>query len=247
MFCENPLWDAFILSLLQRIQGFVMCRLAHPGGPMKTNKAAALAKFLERKLQEPNGLASVDLKLVELAVKNAKQTVQCSKFLTFASLTSKLKILVEVCFSWELFSFTWFCDGNARLSRICVGFEDFGEVYLELRNALPIFYSRMHCCWMQLCLQLPGFHVFTVFLPSPFHALMPVLQIASKLNPKSSILGSFFSFMWLSMDFKTYQWFLHGKITWHLIDMLNIIVHLELLRWTISFIHCRCLQKLFLV
>ncbi|KAG6432153.1 hypothetical protein SASPL_103727 [Salvia splendens] len=40
-------------------------RLAHPGGPMKTNKAAALAKFLERKLQEPNGLASVDPKLVE--------------------------------------------------------------------------------------------------------------------------------------------------------------------------------------
>ncbi|KAH6756210.1 E3 ubiquitin-protein ligase [Perilla frutescens var. hirtella] len=53
-------------------------RLAHPGGPMKTNKAAALAKFLERKLQEPNGLSSVDPKLVELAVKNAKQTVQCS-------------------------------------------------------------------------------------------------------------------------------------------------------------------------
>ncbi|XP_047978071.1 uncharacterized protein LOC125220006 isoform X2 [Salvia hispanica] len=53
-------------------------RLAHPGGPMKTNKAAALAKFLERKLQEPNGLASVDPKLVELAVRNAKKTVQCS-------------------------------------------------------------------------------------------------------------------------------------------------------------------------
>lgn len=61
-----------------------MCRLAHPGGPMKTNKAAALAKFLERKLQEPNGLASFDPKLVELAVKNAKQTVQCSKFLIFS-------------------------------------------------------------------------------------------------------------------------------------------------------------------
>ncbi|CAI9779768.1 unnamed protein product [Fraxinus pennsylvanica] len=53
-------------------------RLAHPGGPVKTNKAAALAKFLERKLQDPNGLASVDPKLVELAVKNAKQTVQSS-------------------------------------------------------------------------------------------------------------------------------------------------------------------------
>ncbi|KAL7104985.1 hypothetical protein ACP275_07G016500 [Erythranthe tilingii] len=55
-----------------------LSRQAHPGGPMKTNKAAALAKFLERKLQEPNGLASLDPKLVELAVKDAKQTVQCS-------------------------------------------------------------------------------------------------------------------------------------------------------------------------
>ncbi|KAL3508070.1 hypothetical protein ACH5RR_033452 [Cinchona calisaya] len=50
-------------------------RQAHPGGPMKTNKAAALAKFLERKLQEPNGLASVDPRLVEVAVKNAKDAV----------------------------------------------------------------------------------------------------------------------------------------------------------------------------
>ncbi|TYI38854.1 hypothetical protein ES332_A02G057800v1 [Gossypium tomentosum] len=34
-------------------------RLAHPGGPLTTNKAAALAKFLERKLQDPNGFLSV--------------------------------------------------------------------------------------------------------------------------------------------------------------------------------------------
>lgn len=54
-------------------------RLAHPGGPMKTNKAAALAKFLERKLQEPTGLSSINPKLVELALKNAKQTVKASK------------------------------------------------------------------------------------------------------------------------------------------------------------------------
>ncbi|OIT34235.1 PREDICTED: uncharacterized protein LOC109244934 isoform X2 [Nicotiana attenuata] len=53
-------------------------RLAHPGGPMKTNKAAALAKFLERKLQDPNSLASLDPRLIELAVKNAKHTVQSS-------------------------------------------------------------------------------------------------------------------------------------------------------------------------
>ncbi|KAL8201088.1 hypothetical protein R6Q57_012427 [Mikania cordata] len=53
-------------------------RLAHPGGPLKTNKAAALAKFLERKLQEPTGLSSINPKLVELAVKNAKETVRAS-------------------------------------------------------------------------------------------------------------------------------------------------------------------------
>ncbi|XP_076916850.1 uncharacterized protein LOC143576700 [Bidens hawaiensis] len=53
-------------------------RLAHPGGPLKTNKAAALAKFLERKLQEPTGLSSINPKLVELAVKNAKDTVRAS-------------------------------------------------------------------------------------------------------------------------------------------------------------------------
>ncbi|CAN1281020.1 hypothetical protein LINPERPRIM_LOCUS17597 [Linum perenne] len=50
-------------------------RLAHPGGPLKTNKAAALAKFLKRKLQEPNGLDSLNPDLLELAVKNAKKTV----------------------------------------------------------------------------------------------------------------------------------------------------------------------------
>nr|GMD67911.1 protein PXR1 [Ipomoea batatas] len=66
----------------------VQPRLAHPGGAIKTNKAAALAKFLERKLQEPNGLASVDPRLVELAVKNAQETVQssnCSFLCFFAS------------------------------------------------------------------------------------------------------------------------------------------------------------------
>ncbi|XP_050216539.1 uncharacterized protein LOC126667583 [Mercurialis annua] len=53
-------------------------RLAHPGGPLKTNKAAALAKFLERKLQDPNGLSSINPDLVELAVKNAKHSVSSS-------------------------------------------------------------------------------------------------------------------------------------------------------------------------
>ncbi|XP_059463239.1 uncharacterized protein LOC132192060 isoform X1 [Corylus avellana] len=50
-------------------------RLAHPGGPLRTNKAAALAKFLERKLKEPTGLASINSDLLQLAVQNAKQTV----------------------------------------------------------------------------------------------------------------------------------------------------------------------------
>ncbi|TKY72636.1 aminotransferase TAT2 [Spatholobus suberectus] len=50
-------------------------RLAHPGGRLATNKAAALAKFLERKLKDPNGLASINPDLLELAVNNAKQTV----------------------------------------------------------------------------------------------------------------------------------------------------------------------------
>ncbi|GLT60857.1 hypothetical protein SLA2020_336020 [Shorea laevis] len=58
-------------SLLVPNQG----RLAHPGGPLRTNKAAALAKFLERKLKEPSGLASINPDLLELAVQNAKQTV----------------------------------------------------------------------------------------------------------------------------------------------------------------------------
>ncbi|KAM6545214.1 hypothetical protein CsatB_025950 [Cannabis sativa] len=53
-------------------------RLAHPGGPLTTNKAAALAKFLERKLQDPNGLASINPDLLERAVKNAQETVLAS-------------------------------------------------------------------------------------------------------------------------------------------------------------------------
>ncbi|CAN6219886.1 unnamed protein product [Urochloa humidicola] len=53
--------------------------MAHPGGPLTTNKAAALAKFLERKLQQPDGLDSLNPDLVKLAVKNAKETIKASK------------------------------------------------------------------------------------------------------------------------------------------------------------------------
>ncbi|KAF4355207.1 hypothetical protein F8388_012982 [Cannabis sativa] len=55
-------------------------RLAHPGGPLTTNKAAALAKFLERKLQDPNGLASINPDLLERAIKNAQETVLANSF-----------------------------------------------------------------------------------------------------------------------------------------------------------------------
>ncbi|XP_039834021.1 zinc finger CCCH domain-containing protein 4-like isoform X4 [Panicum virgatum] len=54
-------------------------RMAHPGGPLTTNKAAALAKFLERKLQQPDGLDSLNPDLVKLAVKNAKETIKASE------------------------------------------------------------------------------------------------------------------------------------------------------------------------
>ncbi|GAB2287526.1 hypothetical protein Dimus_021901 [Dionaea muscipula] len=54
-------------------------RLAHPGGPVTTNKAVALAKFLERKLMEPGGLDSMNPDLIEMAVKNAKETVTASE------------------------------------------------------------------------------------------------------------------------------------------------------------------------
>lgn len=47
---------------------------------MTTNKAAALAKFLERKLKEPDGLSSINPDILELAVKNAKDTVFSSKW-----------------------------------------------------------------------------------------------------------------------------------------------------------------------
>lgn len=53
--------------------------MAHPGGPLTTNKAAALAKFLERKLQQPDGLESLNPDLVKLAVRNAKETIKASK------------------------------------------------------------------------------------------------------------------------------------------------------------------------
>ncbi|XP_024544058.1 uncharacterized protein LOC112351088 [Selaginella moellendorffii] len=57
-------------------------RLAHPGGALTTNKAAALAKFLERKLKEPGSLSSLDPDIVERAVLNAKAAVNPGKHST---------------------------------------------------------------------------------------------------------------------------------------------------------------------
>ncbi|MBA0814745.1 hypothetical protein Gohar_020552, partial [Gossypium harknessii] len=48
--------------------------MAHLRGPLTTNKAAALAKFLERKLQDLNDVSSINPQLLELAVNNAKAT-----------------------------------------------------------------------------------------------------------------------------------------------------------------------------
>jgi hypothetical protein len=69
--------------------------MAHPGGPLTTNKAAALAKFLERKLQQPDGLDSLNPDLVNLAVKNAKETIKASKGTRFLPLHNLYLVLQQ--------------------------------------------------------------------------------------------------------------------------------------------------------
>ncbi|MBA0726581.1 hypothetical protein Golax_002402, partial [Gossypium laxum] len=49
--------------------------LAHPRGPLTTNKATVLAKFLERKLQDPKDVSSINPQLLELVVNKAKATI----------------------------------------------------------------------------------------------------------------------------------------------------------------------------
>lgn len=56
----------------------VESRVAHPGGRVATNKAAALAKFLERKLDKASIPANLDPVLVEAAVENAKAGLSAS-------------------------------------------------------------------------------------------------------------------------------------------------------------------------
>ncbi|MCO5601403.1 hypothetical protein L7F22_055523 [Adiantum nelumboides] len=51
-------------------------RKPHPGGAVATNKAAALAKFLQRKLEASPGSLSLDPLLVEAAVENAKANLR---------------------------------------------------------------------------------------------------------------------------------------------------------------------------
>eukprot|EP00249_Psilotum_nudum_P021290 c28052_g2_i2 orf=327-782(+) len=56
-------------------------RIAHPGGPVATNKAAALAKFLQRKNEKPSIGSSLDPALVEAAVRNANASLQAGTFM----------------------------------------------------------------------------------------------------------------------------------------------------------------------
>lgn len=74
-------------------------RLAHPGGPLATNKAAALAKFLERKRKDPNGLTSINPELLELAVNNAKQTLYASNICNSLSSSSFCVLAILFLFS----------------------------------------------------------------------------------------------------------------------------------------------------
>ncbi|KAJ7542458.1 hypothetical protein O6H91_10G107600 [Diphasiastrum complanatum] len=57
------------------LSGKGLGRLAHPGGALATNKAAALSKFLKRKLDGAAGASSLDPALVEVAVNNAKASL----------------------------------------------------------------------------------------------------------------------------------------------------------------------------
>lgn len=66
-------------------------RLAHPGGALATNKAAALAKFLKRKLNEPGGAATLDPDLVERAVENAKATAIAGQQPAASSKAAKIR------------------------------------------------------------------------------------------------------------------------------------------------------------
>ncbi|KAF9607394.1 hypothetical protein IFM89_034627 [Coptis chinensis] len=92
-------------------------RLAHPGGPLTTNKAAALAKFLERKLQEPDGLASLNPALLERAVQNAKETVLASKpLINYDFLLTIIPLIMSV---------TW--SGSSTSGRVIRHVASFGD------------------------------------------------------------------------------------------------------------------------
>ncbi|THG21351.1 hypothetical protein TEA_027607 [Camellia sinensis var. sinensis] len=122
-------------------------RLPHPGGPLTTNKAAALVKFLERKLQAANGLASIKPEPVELAVKNAKDTVNASG-LTEPVFTPKLSIYWDVVVfvggvldlfpSYHLV-FVWRFGGasySGRIVRHVDSFGDYDVVYFCVPDSL---------------------------------------------------------------------------------------------------------------
>ncbi len=89
-------------KLTREVRGVVFLewcdRLAHPGGPLATNKAVALGKFLKRKLSEPGGAASLDPALVEQAVNNAKATVEAGIFCSSCSRECFVFIILQIAF-----------------------------------------------------------------------------------------------------------------------------------------------------
>ena len=86
---------------------------------MTTNKAVALAKFLERKLQDPNGLASINPDLLELAVKNAKDTVNASNYSSlslFFLVPNSYNVLLWIIATSLILTYTEYAHGFLCIS-----------------------------------------------------------------------------------------------------------------------------------
>ncbi|KAH0854142.1 hypothetical protein HID58_090182 [Brassica napus] len=122
------LYGFFLLFNLKFRLCYVLClyRLAHPGGPLKTNKAAALAKFLERKLQDPNGLSSIDPPLLRVSTTLRQDSLM---------ITSFLKALVSIECEGLIFYDTLLISGGTSISgrRIqhVASFEDVEQITVD--------------------------------------------------------------------------------------------------------------------
>jgi hypothetical protein len=99
---RNMVWSSSEAQEIRKVRNVVFLewcdRLAHPGGPLATNKAVALGKFLKRKLSEPGGAASLDPALVEQAVNNAKATVEAGIFCSSCSCECFVFIILQIAF-----------------------------------------------------------------------------------------------------------------------------------------------------